>query len=203
MKEHLLIVIAEPSDVVRRGVSSILTDDEAIPVTIFQVERTELLREAIVKTRPDAVVINPAFGMLTTPASMRREFPYTRSVMLSYLPGDASTNHLWDDVISVWDSAETIRERVLHPFQTASTRVVRHHEPLSEREKDIVVCMARGLTNRQIADTLNLSHHTVGTHRRNIFSKLGIHTASGVAVWAVGAKLVDIEETVQKKVSVP
>lgn len=67
-------------------------------------------------------------------------------------------------------------------------------ELLSLREKDIVVCVARGLSNKEIADHLNLSIHTVATHRRNIAAKLQIHSTAGLTIYAIANKLVDLED---------
>jgi len=63
---------------------------------------------------------------------------------------------------------------------------------LSSREKEIVVCVVKGLTNREIAEQLYLSAHTVITHRRNIARKLQIHSASGLTVYAIVNKLVEL-----------
>lgn len=63
-----------------------------------------------------------------------------------------------------------------------------------EREKDIVRCIAKGMSNKEIADKLFLSVHTVATHRRNISNKLQIHTAVGLTIYAISNKLVNIEE---------
>ncbi|MBE6188581.1 MAG: helix-turn-helix transcriptional regulator [Rikenellaceae bacterium] len=67
-------------------------------------------------------------------------------------------------------------------------------ELLSSREKDIVVCVARGLSNKEIADHLNLSIHTVATHRRNIAAKLQIHSTAGLTIYAIANKLVDLKD---------
>lgn len=67
-------------------------------------------------------------------------------------------------------------------------------DSLSEREKDIVCCVAKGMSNKEIADKLFLSVHTVATHRRNISSKLKIHSAAGLAIYAISNKLVNIED---------
>ncbi|MBP3424938.1 MAG: helix-turn-helix transcriptional regulator [Alistipes sp.] len=67
-------------------------------------------------------------------------------------------------------------------------------ELLSSREKDIVICVARGLSNKEIADHLNLSIHTVATHRRNIAAKLQIHSTAGLTIYAIANKLVDLKE---------
>lgn len=65
---------------------------------------------------------------------------------------------------------------------------------LSTREKDIVCCIARGLSNKQIADNLCISIHTVITHRRNITQKLQIHSSAGLAIYAIVNELIDINE---------
>ena len=65
---------------------------------------------------------------------------------------------------------------------------------LSEREKEIVRKIAQGRVNKEIADELCISVHTVATHRRNISSKLEIHTAAGLTVFAIINHLVELDE---------
>ncbi len=65
---------------------------------------------------------------------------------------------------------------------------------LSEREKDIVCAIARGRANKEIADELCISVHTVATHRRNIAAKLGIHSSAGLAIYAIINHLVDLND---------
>ncbi len=67
-------------------------------------------------------------------------------------------------------------------------------EPLSAREREIIVCVVKGMTNKQIADTLCISTHTVITHRRNIAAKLQIHSAAGLTIYAIVNKLVELSE---------
>lgn len=67
-------------------------------------------------------------------------------------------------------------------------------ETLSDREKEIVVCITKGMSNKEIADTLFISVNTVTTHRRNISSKLQIHTTAGLVIYAIANKLVDIND---------
>lgn len=71
-------------------------------------------------------------------------------------------------------------------------------EVLSDREKDIVVCVAKGMNNKEIADYLFLSVHTVTTHRRNISNKLQIHSTAGLIIYAIANRLVNIEDIPQK-----
>lgn len=65
---------------------------------------------------------------------------------------------------------------------------------LSDREKDVIACVVKGLTNKAIADKLCISINTVTTHRRNIAKKLNIHSSSGLTIYAIVNKIVDIKD---------
>ena len=65
-------------------------------------------------------------------------------------------------------------------------------EELSAREKEILVCVAKGMLNKEIADAENISIHTVITHRKNITRKTGIKTTPGLTVYALLNNLIDI-----------
>ena len=65
---------------------------------------------------------------------------------------------------------------------------------LSEREKEIIRGVAQGKVNKEIADELCISVHTVATHRRNISAKLEIHTAAGLTIFTIIHHLVDVNE---------
>lgn len=65
-------------------------------------------------------------------------------------------------------------------------------EELSEREKDVLIQVVRGLSNKEIADVLCISMHTVISHRKHITSKLNIHSTAGLTIYAIVNKLVDI-----------
>jgi DNA-binding NarL/FixJ family response regulator len=62
---------------------------------------------------------------------------------------------------------------------------------VTEREVEIIRAIAEGLSNKLIADKLNLSTHTVNTHRKNIMSKLGVNNTAGVVMFAVKNQLLD------------
>ncbi len=66
--------------------------------------------------------------------------------------------------------------------------------PLSAREKEVIGCVVKGLTNKQIADELCISAHTVITHRRNIASKLQIRSVAGLTIYAIVNKIVELSE---------
>ena len=67
-------------------------------------------------------------------------------------------------------------------------------DDLSQREKEIITCVVKGMANKEIAEHLYISIHTVITHRRNIARKLQIHSPTLLTVYAIVNKLVDISE---------
>lgn len=67
-------------------------------------------------------------------------------------------------------------------------------EILSKREKEIIVCVTKGMSNKMIADHLNLSIHTVTTHRKNIAAKLQIKTQSGLTIYAIVNGLIAMDD---------
>jgi DNA-binding CsgD family transcriptional regulator len=67
------------------------------------------------------------------------------------------------------------------------------NEPLSEREYEVLVQIVKGLSNKEIADILCISVHTVITHRKNITRKLNIHSTAGLTIYAIVNKLVDLD----------
>ena len=65
-------------------------------------------------------------------------------------------------------------------------------EALSDREKDVIIALVQGMSNKEIADHLCISTNTVITHRRNIARKLQIHSPAGLTIYAIVNGLVDI-----------
>ena len=66
------------------------------------------------------------------------------------------------------------------------------NDALSEREKEVIVSLVQGMTNKEIADHLCISVNTVITHRKNIARKLQIHSPAGLTVYAIAKGLIDI-----------
>ncbi|MDL2208539.1 LuxR C-terminal-related transcriptional regulator [Parabacteroides sp. OttesenSCG-928-O15] len=110
----------------------------------------------------------------------------------SAFPGSAPTNHYICKNIS----QEALIEK-LQLFFTAETTVLSQGEgnkDLSARETDVLQLIVKGITNKEIADKLNISLNTVLTHRKNITAKLGIKTVSGLTFYALMNGLVSGDE---------
>ena len=67
-------------------------------------------------------------------------------------------------------------------------------DALSDREKDVIISLVQGMSNKEIADHLCISTNTVITHRRNIARKLQIHSPAGLTIYAIVNGLVDISK---------
>ena len=99
----------------------------------------------------------------------------------------------YDAKITLTDSPgeiEQLLEELLSRDETGATA----EDPLTAREKEVVIAVVKGLTNKEIASRLFLSTHTVITHRKNIARKLDIHSPAGLTVYAIMNKLVDLED---------
>lgn len=91
-----------------------------------------------------------------------------------------------------------IEDHILRP---ALTKVQPHShrrtqiqetEELSDRERDVLIQVVRGLSNKEIADVLCISMHTVVSHRKHITHKLNIHSTAGLTIYAIVNRLVDL-----------
>lgn len=86
------------------------------------------------------------------------------------------------------------RVRADNPTPSAISVPETSPESLSEREKEIVACIVRGMTNKEVAAKLFISVNTVLTHRKNISRKLDIHSVSGLTIYAIVNGIVKLDE---------
>lgn len=105
-----------------------------------------------------------------------------KTVILTDLPqagGNFTTLSLQSDVSTLIDSLQSIFDKMI------KTAKQENQEELSSREVEVLKLITRGLINKEIADELCISLNTVLTHRKNITSKLGIKTVSGLTFYAM------------------
>lgn len=85
-------------------------------------------------------------------------------------------------------------ERKVYAANRNQTQSICSNQELSQREKDIIRLVAHGLANKEIADTLSLSFHTITTYRKNISAKLNIHSTAALTIFAILHGIVDPKE---------
>jgi DNA-binding NarL/FixJ family response regulator len=109
---------------------------------------------------------------------------------------DPSALGKYDEAISILDDLDTLTLKIsrLQNIKPTGEEESDSTESLSLREKEIVVCIVKGMTNKEIAEKLFLSIHTVITHRRNISKKLQIHSTAGLTIYAIVNKLIELRD---------
>lgn len=190
MSTFLKIVLVEPSLILRSGMSYVLRRLTTFDVQVVETGETEQLEELIAEAAPDVLIINPSL----TDEKMLRELQQKSLRLIAFQSAlaDARLMQRFDAVVSIYDTAEQIKEKLLQLH--GSEAGGKEHDALSAREREIVVCVVKGMTNKQIAEKLCLSLHTVITHRRNIAGKLQIHSPAGLTIYAIVNKLVELSE---------
>ena len=185
MKPVLKVVIAEPSLIIRKGLLTVLKKLSTLNIEAAEVADVQQLPALLSWRRPDILIIDPGLAGISSIIQFKKSLEglSLKCIALQHSLADASVLKMYDGVISVYDSM----------VQTSSEKEERQ-EPLTEREKEIIIGVVKGMTNKQIAEKLCLSAHTVITHRRNIAGKLQIHSPAGLTIYAIVNKFVDIND---------
>ena len=119
-----------------------------------------------------------------------------KSLVMTHLPADADQQEAYKVLSSITSLQDDIRKHILLEETALEGRKSDSPEDntLTSREKEILVCVAKGMLNKEIADVLNISIHTVITHRKNITHKTGIKTVAGLTVYALLNNLLEVGE---------
>ena len=191
MSTNLKIVIAEPSAIVRYGLETMLKRLPGLRIQVSEIATIESLTEDLRTHHPDVLIINPSIpGYFTIPHLKEMTgCPDMKCLALLYSVAEHAVIRYYDDQISIFDSADEMKLKLerLHAKSEDG-------EGDGDEQQEIVVCVVKGMTNREIADRLFLSTHTVITHRRNIARKLQVHSASALTVYAIVNKLVELSD---------
>lgn len=194
--EKLHIIVAETSPILAAGVCQCLRRMQGLQTMPAEVHTLPELLERINTSAPDIIFANPTFGGVFDPTQLRgvargRE---PKIIAIAVSPLTAQARELYDETISLNDDVESIARKIRGLLYSETSETDDGRDQLSQREKEIVALVAKGLTNKEIADALFLSVHTVITHRRNIAKKLEIHSATGLTIYAIVNHLVDLSD---------
>jgi DNA-binding NarL/FixJ family response regulator len=184
MKQRLLIV--DPSEVIIEGLKAIF--DGQVRFKVLEPE-TDVVRlpERLTSSRPDILLINPT--VVDDISRLRDERPMAVVALLyQYVSRDTLKNY--DAVVDISDSRAVIIE-TLAQVSPGETETGKNNYELTKRETAVLVELAQGKTNKEIADALNVSVHTVISHRKNITHKTGIKSVAGLTVYAMLNNLID------------
>ena len=192
MKANLLIALSDRRT--QETLADLIDRDKGGEVTVHTLRDPFTLLQTVKSLRPDIIIVScnvcspPMIETVRTIADLpKARFILYCETITDELLAERCEGHL---------SAEESDKEVIDLITSLLTADEREEVPeeLTPRERDIIIGVVKGMTNKEIADELFISPNTVTTHRRNIVKKLDIHSASGLTVYAIMNKLVSLEE---------
>lgn len=182
---HLAVGILTGSPMIGAGLTAILARlrDPAVSVKVLQ-------SVGEVDGTPLSVLF--AEPVMLTPEALENLRTRMRVVALYVSALPEAVVRGYDDTLSLYAHPARIEQLVREVSADTSDADMR--QELSPREKDVVVGIVKGLSNKEIAAAINVSVNTVMTHRRNIAQKLQIHSPAGLTIYAIVKKLVRLED---------
>lgn len=188
-------VVADSSPVILWGLSRCLKNIGEINLSVLEVNTIDSLYETVASNKIDLLIVNPTFGGLLHPDEIRKASLNGDIKIFAIEIGklNSAVLSLYDNHLHVTDPLQDIAKKVSEAINREENESD-EKENLSTREKEIISYVVKGFTNQEIADKLFLSVHTVMTHRRNIARKLQIHSATGLTIYAIVNKIVDLSE---------
>ena len=194
MKSDNKIIIVEPSPMLSGGLAQYFDDIRQVSV-VSQLDSIDRLEEKLASYNPEILIINPllvSFDANEAFQKLIREFPNVIPVALVSSFIDKNILRQFKDVIEMTDSKQKVVLKIFNLLNDNNlSQEKTENVELSNREIDVLVALAKGLTNKEISDKLFISVHTVITHRKNIIRKTGIKSVSGLTVYALLNNLVD------------
>lgn len=216
-KRAIRIILADDHPVVRKGLASCLAKYDHIRVVGEAGDGQEALRKAKELT-PDLVMMDvdmPHMNGLTATELLRKELPEVKVLVLSmhshsdyvlrilqagargYVLKQASTEELLKAIETVFagDSffSPEVARLALNQF-VRGTGEGPQPAQISNREREVLIAIAEGLSNKEIAARLNVGVRTVETHRERIMRKLNIHSVAGLTRFAIQKGLIPLQK---------
>jgi len=208
-------MLVDDHAVLRDGLKNILGMEQGIEVVGEAISGREAVHKAA-SLLPDVILMDiniPDINGIEVTKMIKRDFPMMKILILTmydhdeyfmsairegadgYLLKDAPSQHVVDAIYSV-----TKGQSVIHPamtkkflsFQKPQQPLSEAKELLTEREKEVLLCLVQGMNNKEIGEALFISDKTVKIHVSKIFKKLEVKSRSQVVIYAVQNQLVPL-----------
>ena len=191
-RTKVLLII--PSRIIARGMEGVFHD-----LGEFSVEGilTDLSRTSEVRLRnmdADLIVVDPVIFDCASRVTGRSRIAENSDAAVVALQTVQMEDEVWrqyDDTINIYDDPPVIIKKLRSVLSSRQDSPKSESHELSAREKEILVCVAKGMLNKEIADLFSISIYTVISHRKNITRKTGIKTVAGLTVYALLNNLID------------
>ncbi len=187
------IVLIEPSEIVAAGITAIIERNPEFSVAKVLGNIAYFNGNA---SNADIIIVNPAVIDYNDRLDVRSCLGAGNAaiVALTHITLEESVVRQYDECIGIYDNSARIIQKLKNAMEENAQTPKSDINELSGRERDILAAVAKGLTNKEIADEFNISIYTVISHRRNISQKLGINSIPGLTVYAIMNKLVDMSD---------
>lgn len=205
------VIFVDDHEMVRIGISSYLSMQEGVEI----VGEASNGKEGIEKTlnlKPDIVlmdmVMNEMDGIEAT-AQIKSQMPKVKVVMLtsfiedkevyraldagvdSYILKTSSAEEIRDAIIKTYQGESVFEKEVMMKMRARMNQKAELHDMLTEREKEILLLIAKGYSNQEIADASHITIKTVKTHVSNILSKLEVQDRTQAVIYAFQHDLIE------------
>lgn len=191
------VLIVESSPLISSGLASFFNDMNQITVASI-VDDIEDIQDKMIIHNPDILIINPImigyYALNNFFKNISQNYPNIHCVALvtSYI--DKNILRYFKEIIELSDNKQKVVNKLINLLNNSDETTSQENIELSNREIDVLVSVAKGMTNKEISDYLNISVHTVITHRKNIVKKTGIKSVAGLTVYALLNNLVEESE---------
>lgn len=185
------IAVIEPSQIIFEGLSYILMKFQR-NIYLFRFNDLEELKNSASTENYNVAIVNPGIVQNRLPdfIKLKNMKPEILWIALVYSFYDEEILQKFDDSISVTASPEQITNKIMQINHASEKNAL---DDLSEREIEVLTQMVKGFANKEIADNLNISIHTVISHRKNITEKTGIKSLSGLTIYAISRKIIPLD----------
>jgi DNA-binding NarL/FixJ family response regulator len=191
------VIICETSEIVANGLAEMINGMAQFDV-VLRVDSPERISEKILSSNANMLIIDPillGYQNKDFLLQLGKEHPnvFVVALVTTYL--DHSFLTPYNGVIELNDSRAKIIDKMNELVQNEASKNSDDVE-LSKRETDVLVAVAKGMMNKEIAEQMNISIHTVISHRKNITRKTGIKSVSGLTVYALLNNLIDEKDLI-------
>ena len=191
VNSRINIAVIEPSQIIFEGLSYILMKFRR-NIYLYRFNDLEELKNSLSNESFNLAIVNPAAVQNRLPdfIKLKNLQPGILWIALVYSFYDEEILQKFDDSISVTASPEQITNKIMQINQASEKTA---QDDLSEREIEVLTQMVKGFANKEIADNLNISIHTVISHRKNITEKTGIKSLSGLTIYAISRRIIPLD----------
>lgn len=189
-----MILVAIANIIQRKGLKALIRENDA-SAKVFAVSTHRDFHKFMDNHKPSLIYLHSDFNPDLKPYN----FPENEVRIIKVIeerPEVLFNNESSFDILYLNDGEQQLIKNIKRNIALSEkqNRQESVESNLSEREQDVIREIALGRTNKEIADNLFISAHTVITHRKNITRKLGIKTVSGLTVYAILNKIIQMDE---------